>query len=186
MTWRSRILPVRFAMDRAGLVGADGADPCRRVRRRLSRLPAEFRGDGGGRRGRARAYGRHRGRASTTARARCAIRAARASGVELPQGGEPLPIGKGRIMREGSRDRHPVARARAWPRRCKAAEELAGVRTFDHRRRCAFRQAARPRPDSAPGARARSADHRRGGRRRAASAPCAAVALPRKARWTAA
>ena len=36
-------LPVRFAMDRAGLVGADGADPCRRVRRRLSRLPAGLR-----------------------------------------------------------------------------------------------------------------------------------------------
>ena len=29
-------LPVRFAIDRAGLVGADGADPCRRLRRRLS------------------------------------------------------------------------------------------------------------------------------------------------------
>ena len=33
-------LPVRFAIDRAGLVGADGADPCRFVRHRLSRLPA--------------------------------------------------------------------------------------------------------------------------------------------------
>ena len=33
-------LPVRFALDRAGLVGADGADPCRLLRRRLSRLPA--------------------------------------------------------------------------------------------------------------------------------------------------
>ena len=35
-------LPVRFAMDRAGLVGADGADPRRLLRRRLSwaRCPA--------------------------------------------------------------------------------------------------------------------------------------------------
>ena len=36
-------LPVRFAIDRAGLVGADGADPCRLLRRRLSRLPAGLR-----------------------------------------------------------------------------------------------------------------------------------------------
>jgi 1-deoxy-D-xylulose-5-phosphate synthase len=33
-------LPVRFAIDRAGLVGADGADPCRRLRHRpICRLP---------------------------------------------------------------------------------------------------------------------------------------------------
>jgi deoxyxylulose-5-phosphate synthase len=31
-------LPVRFAIDRAGYVGADGADPCRLVRCGLSRL----------------------------------------------------------------------------------------------------------------------------------------------------
>ena len=37
-------------------------DPCRLLRRRLSRLPAEFRGDGGGRRGRARAHGGDRRR----------------------------------------------------------------------------------------------------------------------------
>jgi 1-deoxy-D-xylulose-5-phosphate synthase len=49
-------LPVRFAMDRAGLVGADSR---RLVRRRLSRLPAQFRADGGGRRSRSGAYGRH-------------------------------------------------------------------------------------------------------------------------------
>ena len=30
-------LPVRFAIDRAGLVGADGADPRRQLRRRLPR-----------------------------------------------------------------------------------------------------------------------------------------------------
>ena len=55
-------LPVRFAIDRAGLVGADGADPCRRLRRRLSRLPAALCGDGRRRRGRAGAYGGDRSR----------------------------------------------------------------------------------------------------------------------------
>ena len=55
-------LPVRFAIDRAGLVGADGADPCRLVRHRLSRLPAEFRHHGGGRRSRAGAHGGDPGR----------------------------------------------------------------------------------------------------------------------------
>ena len=72
-------LPVRFAIDRAGLVGADGADPCRRLRRRLSRLPAGLRGHGGGRRGRARPHGGDRGGPSTTGRSPSAIRAARAS-----------------------------------------------------------------------------------------------------------
>ena len=53
-------LPVRFAIDRAGLVGADGADACRRLRRRVPCLPAEHDGDGGRRRGRARPHGRDR------------------------------------------------------------------------------------------------------------------------------
>ncbi|WP_420604562.1 hypothetical protein [Methylobacterium sp.] len=50
-------LPVRFCLDRAGLVGADGANPCGRVRSRLSVLPAEHDGDGGLRRGRAGPHG---------------------------------------------------------------------------------------------------------------------------------
>ena len=54
-------LPVRFAMDRAGLVGADGATHCRRVRPRLSVHLAQFHRDGGGRRGRARPHGPHHG-----------------------------------------------------------------------------------------------------------------------------
>ena len=55
-------LPVRFALDRAGLVGADGADPCGRLRPRLSRLPAGLHIDGRGRRGGAGAYGGDRRR----------------------------------------------------------------------------------------------------------------------------
>ena len=41
-------LPVRFAIDRAGLVGADGPDPCGRVRYGVSDLPAEHGRHGGG------------------------------------------------------------------------------------------------------------------------------------------
>jgi 1-deoxy-D-xylulose-5-phosphate synthase len=48
-------LPVRFPIDRAGLVGADGATHAGIVRHRLSRLPAGLRGDGGFRRGRTQA-----------------------------------------------------------------------------------------------------------------------------------
>jgi 1-deoxy-D-xylulose-5-phosphate synthase len=60
-TSRIQKLPVRFAIDRAGLVGADGADPCRFLRRRLSRQPAGLRGDGRGGRTRTDAHGRHGG-----------------------------------------------------------------------------------------------------------------------------
>ncbi len=55
-------LPVRFAMDRAGLVGADGATHAGSLRPRLSRLPAELRDHGRRRRGGAGAHGRHRRR----------------------------------------------------------------------------------------------------------------------------
>ena len=54
-------LPVRFAMDRAGLVGADGATHAGSLRPRLSLHAAEFRGDGRGRRGRAVPHGPHHG-----------------------------------------------------------------------------------------------------------------------------
>ena len=106
-------LPVRFAIDRAGLVGADGADPCRLVRSRLSRLPAEFRHHGGRRRSRAGAHG---GDAGRDRRPPSAFRYPRGEGVgvELPEVGVPLEIGKGRIVREGTRS--PCFRsARALP-----------------------------------------------------------------------
>ena len=54
-------LPVRFALDRAGPVGADGATHSGVVRPGLSGVPAGLRADGAGRRGRAGARGGDRG-----------------------------------------------------------------------------------------------------------------------------
>ncbi len=50
-------LPVRFAIDRAGLRRSRRPDPCRLFRRCLSLLPPRHGGHGGSRRGRADAYG---------------------------------------------------------------------------------------------------------------------------------
>ncbi len=50
-------LPVRFAIDRAGLVGNDGQTLCGLVRCNLSRLPARFHNYGGGRRSRPFSHG---------------------------------------------------------------------------------------------------------------------------------
>ena len=50
-------LPVRFAIDRAGPRRRRRSDACRQLRPRLSRLPAELRDHGGGRRGGPRAHG---------------------------------------------------------------------------------------------------------------------------------
>ena len=52
-------LPVRFAIDRAGLVGADGPTHAGQLRHRFPQLPAQHGADGGRRRGRTDAYGRH-------------------------------------------------------------------------------------------------------------------------------
>ena len=86
-------------------------------------------------------------------------------GVEMPEDGVPLEIGKGRIMREG----HKVALLSFGTRlaEClKAADELAQLGLVDHGRRCALRQAARHRSGAAARARARGADHHRGRRDR--------------------
>ena len=77
-------------------------DPCRRLRRRLSRLPARFRDHGGGRRGRAGAHG---GDAVAIDDRPSALRYPRGEGigVAMPAEGVPLEIGKGRIVREGTK-----------------------------------------------------------------------------------
>ena len=64
------------------------------------------------------------------------------TGVPLPARGDVLPIGKGRIVREGS----AIAILSLGTRLqegLKAADELAALGPLDHGRRCAFRQADR-------------------------------------------
>ena len=56
-------LPVRFAMDRAGLGRRRRRDPRRQRSTSLICAPAQFRGDGRGRRGRAVPHGPHHGAA---------------------------------------------------------------------------------------------------------------------------
>ena len=99
-------------------------DPRRRLRHRLSLLPAEHGGDGGGRRSRTHAHGRDLRPPTTAARSRCAIRAARAQASHCPSGASRCSIGKGRILREGSRIAILTLGARL-AEGLKAAEELA-------------------------------------------------------------
>jgi 1-deoxy-D-xylulose-5-phosphate synthase len=132
-------LPVRFAIDRAGLVGADGAthagsfdvaylgclpnivimaagDEAELVHmvataRAIDDGPSAFR------------YPRGEGR-----------------GVEMPEFGVPLEIGKGRILREGSSVAILSFGGRLGEAMAAADEGLA--RLVDHGGRCALRQAA--------------------------------------------
>ena len=153
-------LPVRFAMDRAGLVGADGpthagsfdiaylgclpnfvlmapSDEAELVHMVATAVAIDDRPS-------ALRYPRGEGR-----------------GVPLPEEGKPLEIGKGRIVREGTKIaifsyRHA---ARRMPQGRRRAERTWAL---DHGRRCALRQAARRRSAAAARARTRSAaDHRR-------------------------
>jgi 1-deoxy-D-xylulose-5-phosphate synthase len=95
-------LPVRFAIDRAGLVGADGATHAGSFDSRLSRLPAGFV---------VMAAADELELMHMVATARqiddrprpSAIRAARVSASNLPARGTPLEIGKGRVLREAAR-----------------------------------------------------------------------------------
>ena len=89
-------------------------DPCRFVRQRLSRLPAELRHHGGVRRGGTGAHGRDPGLRSTTARARCAIRAAKAAASKCPR--SAFPSKSARAASSARAARSPCSRsARAWP-----------------------------------------------------------------------
>ena len=96
-------LPVRFAMDRAGLVGADGATHAGSFDTTYLGMPAGLRRHGAVRRARAASTWWRPAPPSTTVRRACAIRAARASASNSPRKGTPLEIGKGRIVREGSK-----------------------------------------------------------------------------------
>ena len=79
------------------------AHPPRRLRHLLPALPAAHRADGAARRGDARAHAAHRADATTTARSRCATRAARARACRIPTRPEPIEIGRGEVLREGER-----------------------------------------------------------------------------------
>ena len=107
-------LPVRFAIDRAGLRRGRRPDPCRLVRRRLSRLPPRYGGHGGEP---TRPSSCTWSRRSTIEDRPSAFRYPRGegTGIVLPKRGSPLPIGKGRMLREGSAVAHAVVR-RAAPR----------------------------------------------------------------------
>ena len=157
-------LPVRFAMDRAGLVGADGpthagsfdlaylgclpgfvimaaADEADLVHMVATQVAINDRPS-------ALRYPRGEG-----------------VGVEMPAEGKPLEIGKGRIMREGSK----IAILSLGTRLAECAEGRRGTRRlwpFDHGRGRALRQAARHRSGAAARQRARGADHHRGRRDR--------------------
>ncbi len=175
-------LPVRFALDRAGLVGADGADPRGRLRHRVPRLPAEHGGDGGGRRSRARAHGRDlRGlrqrpdRASLSARRGRRRRTARAGRAAADRQGADFAR---RLADRDPKPRHAPGRG------AEGGGGAGGARAFDHGRRRAVRQAARPRAHPAPRGGARAADHRRGGRKRRLRRACADAAQPTRGRST--
>ncbi len=157
-------LPVRFAMDRAGLVGADArptpgsfdlaylgclpgfvimaaADESDLVHMVATQVAINDRPS-------ALRYPRGEG-----------------VGVDMPAEGKPLEIGKGRIIREGSK----IAILSLGTR---LADSLKGRRRarllwpLDHGRGRPLRQAARHRDGASPCQRARSADHNRGRRDR--------------------
>ncbi len=94
-------LPVRFAIDRAGLVGADGATHAGCFDVGYLGVPARLRGDGGVRRGRAGAHGGDR-RADRRPAVRLPLSARRGRGRRPAGAWPPLEIGKGRIVREGT------------------------------------------------------------------------------------
>ena len=178
-------LPVRFAMDRAGLVGADGPTHAGSFDLAyLGCLPG-FVIMAAGRRGRPGAHGGDRRSRSTTARRRCAIRAAKASASRCR-----TKASRSRSARAASCARAARSRILSLGTRLaeclKAADELAVLRPLDHGRRCPLRQAARHRSGAAPRPRARGADHDRGRRDRRLRRAGVCRRCPTTARWTAA
>ena len=170
-------LPVRFAIDRAGLVGADGPTHAGAFDvAYLACLPNMT--------VMAAADEAELVHMVATAAAHdsgpIALRYPRGDGVgvELPDEGQALPIGKGRILREGSRDRDPVARD-ASGRGVEGGRRAAGAGTVDHRRRRTVRQASRPGAHPAARRRSRAPDHDRRGRSRRLRRPCADAARRR-------
>ena len=165
-------LPVRFAIDRAGLVGNDGQTHAGSFDvTYLGCLPgfiimaAADEAD----------LFHMVATCAAIDDAPSAVRYPRGDGigVPLPERGVPLEIGRGRIMREGTK----IALLSLGGRlgECmKAAQELGDLRPLDDGRRCAICQAARHRSDQSAGARARGRHYGRGGGDRRLRQPCAA------------
>ena len=177
-------LPVRFALDRAGLVGADGAT-------HAGSFDIAFLGILPNMVVMAAADEAELVHMVATAAAYdkgpIAFRYPRGEGVgvDLPQEGVPLEIGKGRIVRQGDK----VAILSLGTRLAEAleaAEHAGGAGHFGDRRRRALRQAARRRPDPPARQGTRGADHRSRKARSAASAPSSRSNWPRTACSTAA
>ena len=81
-------------------------------------------------------------RRSTTGRAPCAIRAAKAGRLQRPPEGIPLAIGKGRVLREGTSIAILSYGTRLFEFHARGGETVR-LRTIADRRRCALLQAAR-------------------------------------------
>ena len=154
-------LPVRFAIDRAGLVGADGATHAGSFDvAYLCCLPGFV----------VMAAADELELVHMVATAAhhdegpIAFRYPRGEGVgiELPERGRPLEIGKGRIVKEGSRVALLSFGARL--QECLLGGRDAGGRgSFDDGGGCPLRQAAGRGADLPPRPRARASPHHRGG-----------------------
>ena len=153
-------LPVRFAIDRAGLVGADGPTHAGAFDVAYLILPAGHGGDGGGRRGRADAHGGDR----------CGDRR-RPVGVPLSaRGGHRRRAAQARHHardRQGPRVARRLGSGVAVVRRPAAGmfgggRSARGFRAVHHRSRREICQAARPGPATSACRQPRGADQRRG------------------------
>ena len=142
-------LPVRFAIDRAGLVGADGATHAGAfdlaylvcLPNMVVMAPSD--------------EAELMNMVATAAaydEGPCAIRFPRGEGVgvALPERGQVLAIGKGRVVREGTRGGYiePGHKAAARPG---GGRDAGRRRHFHHRGGRPFCQAAGHRPDPPPG-----------------------------------
>ena len=154
-------LPVRFAIDRAGLVGADGAT-------HAGSFDVAYLGCLPGFVIMAAADELELMRMVATAARHdsgpIAFRYPRGEGVgmDMPETIEPLEIGKGRVVREGSKVAILSFGARLQEA-LKAADDAGRARHLDHGGRRPLRQAARPRADRSAGRQASADPHHRGG-----------------------
>ena len=166
-------LPVRFAIDRAGLVGADGATHAGSFDvAYLGCLPGFV-------------------IMAAADEAELVHMVATAAAIDDRPIGRPLSARRRR--RRGAAGARRAAGDRQGPHRARRHQGRAAVlrhaarrmpeggggagspRPVDDRRRCALRQAARRRSGPPAGARARGADHHRGRRDRRLRQPCAAA-----------